>query len=247
MKSIYITFLFLFFPFWTNAQTTISVGARVGVNIANQKVEINGVPTRQQPKNIQVLDVALPIAINFSEKFSIQPEFHFTQKGQLAEFTDPRFQDLVSIQDRYNYFEIPLLAKLRFESRGGIIYVLGGPFVSYGLGGTEFISIGELSEENEIDFEDKLGFGIEREYDRLDFGFSAGIGLEYLLNSGSVVFDVRYSRALDFVFEETVINDMETLTTQNFGITVSIGYMHDFGKKRKSKRKEINKDYEILK
>jgi len=242
MKSIYITFLFLLFSFCANAQT-ISVGARVGVNIANQKVEINGLPIRQQPKNIQVLDVAIPIAINFSEKFAIQPEFHFTQKGELAEFLDASFQDLVSIECRYNYFEIPLLAKIRFESRGGVIYVLGGPFVSYGLGGTEFITIGDQSEENEIDFEDKLGFGIERKYDRVDFGFTGGVGLEYLLNSGSVVFDVRYSRALDNVFEETMINEMQTLTTQNFGIAVSIGYMHDFGKKKKKKRKDIDDDY----
>lgn len=247
MKSIYITFLFLFFTFWTNAQTTISVGTRIGVNLANQKVEINGVPISQQPKNIQVLDVALPIAINFSEKFSLQPEFHFTQKGELAEFFDASFQDLVSVECRYNYFEIPLLAKMRFESGGGIIYVLGGPFVSYGLGGTEFITIGDESEENKIDFEDKLGFGIERKYDRLDFGFSAGMGLEYLLNSGSVVFDIRYSRALDFVFEETMIVNNEVLTTQNFGVTVSIGYMHDFGKKKKSKKKAMDDGYEILK
>ena len=246
MKSICITFLFLLLFFCGNAQT-ISVGARIGVNIANQKAEINGVLFQRQPNNIQALDVALPIALNLSERFSVQTEFHFIQKGESLEFIDSRFQDVVNIKNVYNYFEIPLLAKLNFDSRGGIIYAIGGPFVSYGLGGTEFITIGELSEENDIDFQDRLGFGIERQYDRLDLGLTGGVGLEYLLNKGSVVFDVRYSYALDFVFEEISIANNEVGTFRNFGIAVSIGYMHDFGKKKKRKKKDVDDAYEILK
>ena len=242
MKSFYLSFLFLAFSFFANAQ--LYVGARVGLNVANQKVEINGVPIAQDPKSILVWDIVLPVEYAFSESFSLQTEFHFIQKGELAEFFDG-MGDFVSVECRYNYFDIPLLAKLSFNSGGGKIFVIGGPFFSYGLGGTEFSMNGDQKQEREIDFEDLFSLGGRRNYDRVNFGATIGVGMDFLLNRGNIVTDLRYGVSFDNVFEETILNDV--LTTRNFGIAITIGYMHNFGKKRKTKRKNIDSGYEILK
>ena len=244
MKSIYLILTLLTFSFFANAQTQISVGARVGLNIANQRVEINGLPTDRGPRSIKVLDVAIPVEISFSEKFAIQPEFHFTRKGEVVGFENDMGQN-VSIECRYDYFDLPLLLKYDFDSGGGKLYAIAGPLLSYGLGGTEFIMVDDQSEENDIDFEDRFGLGQQRIYDRLNIGAVVGLGVEASLKRGSIVADLRYGLSFDNVFAETIGDDV--LTVKNYAITISIGYMHDFGKKRNIKRKDVDDGYEILK
>ena len=244
MKSIHLIIILLTCSFFTTAQTQISVGARVGLNFANQRVEVNGLATQRSPRSIKVLDVAIPVEISFSEKFAIQPEFHFTRKGEIIGYVNDMDED-VSIKCRYDYIDVPLLLKYDFDSGGGKLYAIAGPLLSYGLRGTEFITVGEQSEENEIDFKDKLGLGQQRIYNRVNIGAVFGVGMEALLNSGSIVADLRYGLSFDNVFEETIVDDV--LTVKNYAITISIGYMHDFGKKRKVKRKDVDDGYEILK
>ena len=243
MKSIYLTIILLTCAHFATAQ--ISVGARVGLNFANQRVEVNGLPTARDPRSIRVIDLAIPVEISFSEKFSFQPEFHFTRKGETIGFTNDTFA-LVTIKCRYDYIDVPLLGKLDFDSGGGKLYIIAGPLFSYGLGGTEFITVGNESEENDIDFQDLIGLGEERIYDRFNIGAVVGVGMEVLLKRGRIVGDLRYGISFDNVFEETDAT-MGVLTAKNYAITASIGYMFDFGKQKKSKRKNVDDAYEILK
>jgi hypothetical protein len=151
-----------------------------------------------------------------NDRFSIQPEFNFVQKGHISE--DVAYPDgyeyILKSEYRYNYLEIPVLAKMKF---GGVtkFYITAGPSVGIGLGGKHKFNstFGGLPAEN---FDSKIHFS-EKPTDyngndvyvdkRFDVGVQVGVGA---LLFGKATLNLRYTQGLtdlhqDFKSKNSVV------------------------------------------
>jgi hypothetical protein len=78
------------------------------------------------------------VNLTLNEKFSVQPELLFIQKGANYEFEQPigdGILETVSTDVRVNYLELPVLAKYTFGNGKLKYFINVGPALSYGLGG----------------------------------------------------------------------------------------------------------------
>lgn len=110
--------------------------------------------------------------------FAIQPEFLFKKKGAVNERA-------LGIRDEYriNYFEIPVLAKLRLPI-AGIVYpnVFAGPYYAFATDASYRV----VQADTEI--------AVEREIDvnRSDYGGIVGAGVDVEFNILMLSLDARY-------------------------------------------------------
>jgi len=138
-----------------------------------------------------------------SEIFSVQPELLFSMKGSKETFADTTYSYKV------NYIEIPLLAKVYLPTEGKIKpHLFAGPAIGILLSAKATSDPGD----EEIDFKD--------ETKSTDFGFLAGAGVEYKMESGSVLFDVRYEVGLTTIDK----GDGEAADIKNSAISFMAGY-----------------------
>jgi len=181
----------------------ITVGARGGITLAtvndNTKDDSFG---GFEKGNLLGVDVALFSTIGIYDFFSIQPEVHWIQKG--AMYTKTLTDDMdVTMTFKYNYIDVPVLARVDLGTKVVGVYVIAGPSVGYGLDGKfigKNVQLGGESPE-EGDFEQDIEWIKEYNDDgvkdnRWDISGVAGVGLNVDLNVVKLVIDARYS--MDF-------------------------------------------------
>lgn len=94
-----------------------------------------------------------------------------------------------------NYLEIPLLAKAQFGGEKFKGYAVLGPYAGYWIGGkTKTTILGAESNES-IEFDNDINDDGYRQ-NRLDFGLSGGIGMQYAIGRGNIFLDARYDFGL---------------------------------------------------
>jgi len=171
---------------------------------------------------------AVSFEIGLSEKFALQPEVNYIQKGGRLDSTK---DDELEFKVEMNYLETPLLAKFRFGTSALKGYVIVGPSVGYAIGGQTQIETGD--DENEIEIEEDITFddeyGIDgRKDNRFDFSAVAGGGVQYRLGPGSIVLDARVHYDFnDFnKFESTEADWSDKVRWE--GVSVSLGYQFEF-------------------
>jgi hypothetical protein len=157
-----------------------------------------------------------------NDQFSIMPEINFVQKGQISE--DVAYPDgieyLLKSEYRYNYLEIPVLAKFKF---GGVtkFYALAGPSVAVGLGGkykmtATFGGFPDLVIDRKVYFSDRPAdsdfFDVYVD-NKLDVGIQAGVGA---LLFGKATVDIRYTHGLTDLYTD--------VNSKNRVLQVSVGY-----------------------
>jgi hypothetical protein len=213
---------------YTIAQTMI--GVRGGVNFASFSEDVFTPVFEDADMGFMVgVDVAVFGKIALTDAFSVQPEFHWTQKGIKSTMTTQDNMD-VEMTLRYNYLELPVLARADFGTETVSFNIFAGPSAGYALDGKyigknvpfggESPSSGDFEEELEWDTE----FGDNGIKDnRWDFSAVAGLGVEYDLGSVKILLDSRYTYDFnDFVkYEETP--DPEPDKFYHRGIIVSAG------------------------
>lgn len=142
-----------------------------------------------------MLGAALEIGLN--EKFAVQPELVFIQKGAQSE--ESAGGETLKQTLTINYLEVPVLFKAKF----GKFYANAGPSFAFGLGGKdkwEYTAPG-ISEEEEYDvkFGDDPGNTDDTYFDNaFDLGFQLGVGYQV----GPVVLDLRYGLGLSNLNDE---------------------------------------------
>ncbi len=216
MKKLVFALFAMTLTFTSFAQ--LSVGVRAGVNFANQTFEAEGLSI--SPDGLTGLYVSIPVEIGISDKFSVQPELTYLQKGSSTKFDVLGFSTESTVT--YNYLELPILAKYKFVKTDDLgVYAAAGPSFGYALGGESKVSLQGVEETTDIDF----GKEEFEDFNRLDVALNFGAGVEYQAGPGKLVLDLRYMLGL------SNLNGAEDddATTKNNGFAASIGYMFTLG------------------
>lgn len=212
IKKTFYIFSFLFCSFSLFSQA--SFGLRAGLTFPNQEYEF-GSTNVDYDAHMGILLAAM-LELSISEKFVIQPEPTFMQKGTKQDETF--FGGTDESKVRLNYIDLPVLAKYKFGNEGVRAFVAAGPSLGYAISGSSTIN-GEREKFEEEEWE-----GFRRT--NLGAVFAGGIGLG-MPSGGTVFLDLRYFFDLsDFVDEDTDGNFFEgDVKGRNKGIALSIGYM----------------------
>ena len=231
LRTISLAIAFVF-AFNLSAQD-ISFGIKTGVQSANVKVPgfIGDISQIPDFKPITTFNVGVVSEIGLHKNFAIQPELNFTQKGfQINEGTDLNIFNVpvpvgVTAISKFNYLEMPLLAKARFGNEKANFYMLAGPTFGYAMSGKLDTRAKLLIEvdlfETAIDL-DAVG------YERWEVGGMAGAGVSVNTGNGSQLFlDVRYSHGFSQPYDIPVVRER----VQHNSIGVNLGFTLPIGKK----------------
>lgn len=207
MKNLFkFTFLLIFLSSSLHSNGQLTFGLRAGVNFANVNIETEGLSI--SPDNRVGLTLGGLLNIGITEKFSVQPELQFTQKGYNFEF---EFIEIIKQKISFNYFEVPVLAKYKFGEGAISGFIQGGPSFGYALSGNaESCTNGDCDSET-FEFDDNDGFN------RFDLGLSIGGGLSL----GKLFVDLRYNLSVTNLSDDT--DDEEKI--KHKGFQIGVGYM----------------------
>jgi hypothetical protein len=157
-----------------------------------------------------------------SDGFAIQPEILFIQKGGKLEGL------LGETNLRYNYLEVPILAKIKAGSTDGSgigLFFYGGPFVSYALNGSIEREGALIDGKIDIDFNDSNDDEINQR--RIDWGAAFGLGV----NLGPLLVDLRYDLGINNLLDDDLgtqgADNEPYLRTRSIGLT--LGYVFGGG------------------
>ncbi len=148
--------------------------------------------------------------LGINEKWAVQPELTFVQKGVRVESG--------SFESKYktSYIGIPVLAQYSLMAVGVTRFHLnGGGYVNVRTGGTAVFTDAASGQT----YESTLSNSGWR---RMDYGFAIGGGAEWPRKLGTWVFDLRY----DYSFMDVHPDDSEF--NSNRTISFSIIYLYDF-------------------
>lgn len=152
-----------------------------------------------------------------SDGFSIQPELVWMQKGGKTLYAQVAGTE-IERNLRYNYLEVPVLAKIKAGSTDGSgigLFFYGGPFISYALNGSLSTEVGDNKlEDVDIEFDDT-----DRQR-RVDWGAAFGLGV----NLGALVLDLRYDLGINNLLDGDLgtqgADEEPYLRTRSIGLTL---------------------------
>jgi len=198
----------------SNSIAQTAVGAKIGLNYATytNKDKDDGSILRSQ--------FGLLLEFEMSDRFSLQPEFLYVEKGFLDNYGDLSFSQ--EIRKLFNYFELPILAKLKYGNQESThFFVTFGPSFGHALSGeidNRLLSDGEITFEStrEFIFEDNTD-----DFSRFEVAFSVGAGLNIIVGPGKLFLEGRYSLGL---------TESGYRGNYNAGPQASLGYLLFIGK-----------------
>ena len=211
-KFTFFSLFFLSYHF-ANAQT---IGLRAFINFANWSTSNPLVSQAGNSLNSATgFGIAVPLEIKLSNRFSLQPELMYIQKGTNFSGT---IGNIVSTQKALiNHLEIPILLKVNLlgsESLVGI-GILAGPSFAYALSGTTTTTVTGQTTSQSKDFS-------FNDYKRFEIGAHFGLNVGLGIGSGKLVLDARYLLGISD-FNDGNSNPNEAI--RNRGISVGLGYM----------------------
>jgi len=175
--------------------------------------------------------------------FSVQPELLYVQKGYRINYTNP----LGSLDSRqkFNYLEVPVLAKVNFGTETIKLYVNAGPSFGYALGGSHesIVKSGPLSittsgknlfKEEPANTNGDDDYYDPKYYNRLDLGLQFGGGVGLAVGPGALLLDARYGMGLNYFYKGRTDNNSNGDNEPNFKNRVfafTLGYAIPLGGK----------------
>lgn len=172
-----------------HAQTTFSVGPRVGLNVATAHF-----PDKASSR-LAGLEAGLAGSLQLGH-FAVQPSVLFSQKGYRMQGSLPSFDAPVTYDEtvRLNYLTLPLNLAYTLGKSGQGLHLFAGPYVGLLVGGNytqQIHSAGYLGgPPSDTEYSGKVKAGDVFSYtdnrysQRVDVGLQAGIG--YRLNGWQV-------------------------------------------------------------
>lgn len=205
------------------------IGLRAGINLANVSALQEDFNPTLDPKSITGLNIAVFTELGISERFAIQPEINFLQKGTQVNGKDIEGNSEVGVKMRVNYLEVPVLAKLKLGADKKLrAYAMLGPSIGYALSGKGTVTIDGVKVTEKIEFDKDMDDGVKDQ--RWDLSGVAGLGGMLSLGSGDLLLDFRY--ALDFT-DFVKFKDAKPTghkKSYNRGLGISLGYQVPLGK-----------------
>ncbi|WP_394993167.1 porin family protein [Emticicia sp.] len=161
--------------------------------------------------------------INLSDRFSIQPELAFTQKGfTIQESFDVGGDNALGINIplggkvslKNNHLELPILAKIKLGDPDAVhAYIMVGPSVGYLFGSRAVISI-----LNIFPIRTSLGTGL---FHRAEFSGVVALGYEIPFNNGKFFMEGRYQHGISRVLDVPIFQLPVRNQTVGFSAGVS--------------------------
>lgn len=203
----------LLFLFMLIGQMNAQIGVRISTNIANFNVsEDLGDALELNYKMGFGLGVYYKVALD--ENLSFQPEINYVQQGAKISGEEQGFT--LSSVFKFNYIQIPILAKYQFGEPDRInFFVEGGPYVGFGIGKGKQ----ETCFDGDCDVEEtSFGNSDDDDIKNPDFGIQVGGGL--IINS-KLSFDIRYVYGIQNLLNEADDDDFIRNTAFNIGVGYS--------------------------
>ena len=211
------------------APRRFSIGQRAGVSYASI-VYTASLPEEQDRVNsdsepLKGLASALVVNIRLNDRFSLQPELAYTQRGWRSQwYPRPSIKNDVL---RMNYLELPVLVRYSPFAGKWQPFVLVGPVVGRGVGGFDIATI-DSPVFGEYSFPWQMTFGDdpESQYELYDIALLAGAGVLYRTKRTEVFVDLRYqSSVTDFVPAGNMVQYSDDITAKHRVWLLSVGYL----------------------
>lgn len=199
----------------------ISIGLRGGITQSN--VYYTQLLDQIAPNFSDVTDFSIGavVEIGISEQFAIQPELGYARKGfgvregiNVDAFGLP-IPVGVAAESKFDYIEMPVLAKLKFGGESMKGYIAAGPTVGYALDGRIVTKANALIDiplgTTPIDL-DAIN------YERFEVGGTVGAGIAWETGVGQLFADVRYNHGFTTLYDIPVVN--EKIRNRGFGLNV---------------------------
>jgi opacity protein-like surface antigen len=174
-----------------NAQNPVSFGLKGGINIANLSGdEFEDFDTRTGLTVGAVLDINIPML-----PIGIESGIYYTQKGVSFSESIDFFGEMMDFKGKLklDYIEVPVLAKISLGPPGPLSpHLLVGPYVGFNLN-AEF----DISSNGESESED-----ISDDINSTDFGFLAGVGVDFNLGLTKLNIQARYTFGLNDISDD---------------------------------------------
>lgn len=240
MKNLILLPVFILSAQLLSAQLS-GFGIRPGVSLSTYKLnkEYNDIYNAALRPGFSASAFA---EINLGNRFTLQPEVAFTQRGvnlrskstifwEGPDFGYPADYTVVEYRQKetLNYLDIPVMVEKNFGGGNIGAYVALGPGLSFGFKGKgrEEITVEFPTGDGAVDSNtDRYEYGIEMgsgrydTYKGFDFNLNAGAGLLFLLESGEIGLDLRYTHGL---------RNLNVDGLKNRNLMVGISYMYYIG------------------
>lgn len=158
------------------AQTTFSIGPRVGLNISSAHFPNTSLPSYPSRAG---LEAGLTSTVQFGH-FAVQPSLLFSQKGYRTSGFIPSFDMLIETEENYrlNYLTLPVNLAYTLGRDGQGLQVFGGPYASLLLGGNYAQRLSGFNQEYTGKVKpDNVATDAHDRYARpIDAGLQAGLG-----------------------------------------------------------------------
>lgn len=196
--------------FTTSAVAQSFIGLRVGANLSN--VALSGGVDIPDTKSLLGPAFGIIAEIGANEMLSFQPELLYSPHGFGFE-EESIIEEPLEIEIRYNYLQIPLLAKLKLGSESVGIDILVGPHAGFGIGKitAESTFLGEKQKETSS-WEDAG-------QKKFDFGITGGVGLSFPAGPGKLGLDARYQLGLSNIIDEPDEDEKAANRVLQFGLS----------------------------
>ena len=221
LSKVLFTSLFFLSLLTIGQAQQMEIGLRAGYSLFSVKSDLLELDNHYTGG----LNLAIPLSIPLNERFAIQPELQFIQKGVAFKFEEAGITTKTALKT--NFLELPVLFKRNFQIGKMQLSALAGPSVGYAL--NRFVSqkIGDGDRVTEdVDF---IKEGNAKDQ-RWDIGLVGGMAASWPLGNGSMVLDARFDLDLndDARFEGDKPAGYKKST--NRGFLFSVGYVIPIGK-----------------
>lgn len=164
------------------------VGLRVGPNISRSVFQDNQYKRFNQSYFSPGFSAGLLILNEANDLVGIQSDISYSMKRRLVRSNDNIFE---SNRSQFHFIDIPLLFKINFPVQNHDVYLLGGPQISFWLGGNGNLGIYDVNRDvinrflYQFSFVSDFNSGTDLkvpEANRVQLGLTFGAGWRFTIN-----------------------------------------------------------------
>jgi len=204
-----------------------NLGLKVGINMSSTSLDVK--PDAEKDAKVGFV-AGITAEYEFSRQFALQSGLLFTTKGMKlkgTEYAIPSGERRWTQNINMQYLQIPLTAAYKINlSSSTRLFIQAGPYIAYGIGGSNKTKIKYYDLGDKEPKEEKVNtFGKDR-FKRFDFGLTGGIGVEF----GDLIVGVNYEHGLIDIAPDpidntaTVFFDQKCKNRSGSLALISVGY-----------------------
>lgn len=192
-------------------------GVKAGMNLSNMLMKDDDETYSDEFKMKPGFHAGVTAEIPVDEIFSVETGLFLSTKGFKMCEEEEYMDEYYEMEAKINllYLDIPILAKVSYDTGGLKVFGALGPYIGMGISGKTEMT-GTYNGDSESETED-VEWGSENDLKRLDYGLSIGAGVEI----NSIVVGVSYNLGLANIAADSDYGDI----TNNRVLAFSIGYI----------------------